>query len=127
MIEVEKFITYKEAAKLEAEGRGTIGGLGGFFEDGMRWKDYVEMFYPKGKEYADALRRYIVKNNIKRGGDWHQSEAEGAPLFTDGNVACFSFRAWGDILAAIWATEENRDYSYMSFYMDSYIPKDDKK
>ena len=66
MIEVKKFITYKEAAKLEAEGRGTIGGLGGFFQKGMRWKDYLDCFYPKGQEYAEALRRYIVKNKIKR-------------------------------------------------------------
>ena len=118
MIEVEKFIPYEEAAHLEARGRGTIGGLGGFFQKGMRWKDYLDCFYPKGQEYAEALRRYIVKNKIKRGGDWHQSEAEGAPLFTDGTVACFSFRAWGDLLAAIWSSEEDRDYSYMSFYMD---------
>ena len=122
MIEVEKFITYEEAAKIEAEGHGTIGGLGGFFKDGMRWEDYIDMYLPNGQEYAEALRRYIIKNKIKRGGDWHQSEEEGTPLFTDGTVACFSFRAWGDVLAAIWSSEEDRDYSYMSFYMDSFMP-----
>jgi hypothetical protein len=32
-------------------------------------------------------------------------------------VATFSYRGWGDIMAAIWSEEENKDYNYMDFYM----------
>lgn len=111
-VEVVDLISYKEA-----EGKTeTIGGLGGWFSDGNRWKDYVENFADKGREYAEAIRKYIVEHDIKRGGDWHQRE--GTPLFSDGTVASFSYRAWGDIMAAIWSEEEDQDYNYMSFYMD---------
>jgi hypothetical protein len=49
------------------------------------------------------------------------------PVFDDGTVGGFSFRAWGDLLAAVWNTAEGTTkYSYMSFYMslttDSLAP-----
>ena len=39
------------------------------------------------------------------------------PLFSDGKVATFSFRGWGDLMAAIWSEAEDKDYGYMDFYM----------
>ncbi len=47
-------------------------------------------------------------------------------MFNDGTAGMFSFRAWGDLMAAIWAEHENRDYGYMDFYMDSCMPFDRK-
>ena len=111
---VEKMISYEEADKLE----DTIGGLGGWFDKGMRWKDYTETLTDLGKEYAEAFRAYVLENGLRQGGDWHQNSDEGVPLFDDGNVATFSYRAWGDIMAAIWSEKENKDYCYMNFYMD---------
>ena len=44
------------------------------------------------------------------------------PVFDDGTVGSFSFRAWGDLMAAIWNTEENTNkYSYMDFYMGCLV------
>lgn len=117
-MEVIKMIPYEEADKLVDKYGETIGGLGGYFADGMRWKDYAEMFTESGKEYAEAFRKYILEKKLKHGGDWHQNSPEGAPLFSDGKAATFSYRAWGDIMAAIWSEKENVDYNYMSFYMD---------
>lgn len=91
----------------------SLGGLGGFFSLGMRWADYVEAVGEN--EYTLALREYIVQNEIKEGGGWHQDE--GVPVFEDGTVASFSFRAWGDLLAAIWSEELNQDFCYMDFYL----------
>jgi hypothetical protein len=92
--------------------------LGGIFKDGMRWNDYIFSFDPEwsksNQKYIDALRLCIIENNLRKGGAWHQYE--GNPLFSDNTVAIFSFRAWGDLMAAIWSTEENRDYNYMDFY-----------
>ena len=116
-IKVEKFIKYDEASKKEQ----SLGGLGGFFDNGMRWKEILDCYTEEGQKYCEALRKYIVENKIKRGGDFHQSDEEGgAPLFSDGTTATFSYRAWGDFMAGVWSEEENKDYTYMSFYMDNF-------
>jgi len=112
-VKVEKFISYDEAINLT----DVFGGMGGFFKEGMRWQDYIATVKDERKVYAEAMREYIIANNSKGGGDWHQSEDDGVPLFSDGGVATFSYRAWGDIMAAIWSSELHRDFHYMSFYM----------
>jgi hypothetical protein len=115
MVSVVDFITSEEHEKFNYE--VSIGGLGGFFKEGMRWNYYICNF--DKKDYYEAIREYVIKNNIKQGGDWHQ--IEGIPLFSDNTVGSFSFRAWGDLLAAIWSEYENKDYCYMDFYMDCLI------
>jgi hypothetical protein len=99
-----------------------IGSWGGFIEQGDRWQDFVSESEEKKAPYYEALRREILRRDLKQGGDWHQNDAEGVPVFNDGTVAMFTFRGWGDLMAAIWAEQEHRDYSYMGFYMDSCIP-----
>jgi hypothetical protein len=114
-IKVETMIDYNEADELEQN----LGGFGGFFNLGMRWHDYIDRLNESEKLYAEAFREYVVANQLKQGGDWHQNSDQGAPLFSDNTSATFSYRAWGDIMAAIWAEEEQRDYHYMDFYMNS--------
>lgn len=112
-MEVIKWIPYKEADKLPQ----SFGGLGGFFDNGMRWKDYLDAIEKELHIYAEALRISIISLKIKECGPWHQdSQNDGAPVFSDGTAATFSYRAWGDLLAAVWSTEENRDSNYMEFY-----------
>ncbi len=94
----------------------SIGGFGGFFVGGMRWKDYIEQYNEKGAEYAEALRAGVLERKLKYNGSEHQNSIEGVPVFSDGTIATFSFRAWGDLIAAVWSEEENIDYSYMDFY-----------
>jgi hypothetical protein len=95
----------------------SFGGFGGFFDNGMRWKDYIDIWKDEVKPYAEALKKEIIEKNIRFGGEWHQYSGSGVPLFSDNTVATFSYRAWGDLLAAIWSDEENKDYSYVNFYM----------
>ena len=110
-----QFITYNEASDKEEIG---IGGMGGFFEAGMRWEDYIKVFIPDVHDTLNQLRSAIIENNIRCTGDQHQySNYESVPLFPNGKVATYSYRAWGDLMAAVWSSEENKDYSYMSFYM----------
>lgn len=110
-----------------AEGKpdAPIGGMGGWFgkggEDGWsgnhRWADYLAKWKEPSHPYAEALRDAIVERRIWECGDWHQSEScTGVPLFEDGTVATFSFRAWGDLLAAVWSEQLGRSYCYMDFY-----------
>lgn len=68
------------------------------------------------------LREQIIKLQIRSGGDWHQ--AEGTPLFEDGTIGSFSYRAWGDLLAATWSEEDQVGYSYMDFYMGEGTTKE---
>ena len=69
-------------------------------------------FEPKLAPYYEALRR---------GGDWHQDAKDGVPVFDDGAVGRFTWRAWGHLLAAIWSAEDRCTYTYMDFYMDSCV------
>lgn len=105
----------------------SIGGLGGFFNAGlihknqkelvdMRWKNYVSSIKPDTIPYAEAIRESVLKNNIRFTGKEHQNSDQGVPVFEDDTIGSFSFRAWGDIMAAIWSEEENKNYTYMDFY-----------
>lgn len=96
----------------------SLGGLGGWFSDGDRWDTYLGQLAPESIPYAEALRSSLIQDGIRAGGDWHQEE--GTPLFSDGTVSTFTYRAWGDFCAAVWSTHDNKDYSYMDFYMTGW-------
>lgn len=102
-------------------GATDIGDWGGSIEKGMRWADFLADVDPAHMDHYEALRRAVVMRGLRRGGDWHQNAADGVPMFDDGAVATFSMRGWGDLLAAIWSTEDGRDYGYMDFYLDSCV------
>lgn len=112
-MKVALMTNYDKAKELKI----SIGGFGGFFGKGMRWADYIGRLHKESIVYAECIRAYVIENNIKKGGDWHQSDEHGVPIFDDGTSGVFSYRAWGDIMAAIWSEKECRDYSYMDFYM----------
>lgn len=115
---VVRWVSYDQA---DFSGALNIGGWGGDIEKGMRWADFLADVDAPCIVYFEALRRAIVARGLRRGGDWHQHGPHGAPVFDDGAVATFSMRGWGDLLAAIWSTEQGRDYKYMDFYMDSCV------
>lgn len=124
-IEVVRWISGADADKYPE----AFGGLGGWFnfkQKGQRWKDYIENVKEEYHPYAEALRREILRRKLREGGDWHQHSEEGTPVFSDETVANFSYRAWGDLLAAVWSEEENRDYHYMNFYMTCLVHNPDE-
>ena len=98
-----------------SEGAASIGWWGGFFEHGMRWKDYVENFDSEVHPYLEAARKSAVENKIKATGMEHQYRGI-TPVFSDGRYFAMTFRAWGDFMAAVWSEEEGRNMSYMEFY-----------
>ena len=101
----------------DSDKKVSAGGLGGFFQNGMRWRDYIGDYdNAYHKSYYEALRVNIVENNIRINGSEHQNNKDGTPLFDDGTIGVFSFRAWGDLMAAIWSEAEDKDYHYMDFY-----------
>lgn len=115
---VVRWVPYDQA---DFSGAVNIGDWGGSIQNGMRWADFLAGVDPRHFGHFEALRRTILARQLRRGGDWHQHTKHGAPVFDDGAVATFSMRGWGDLLAAIWSTEQDRDYEYMDFYMDSCV------
>ena len=124
-VTVVKWISDKEASAKEQ----AVGGFGGWFgyEENSksekllkahhRWKDYIEIWTPEAQPYLEAIRASVMAKRLRLTGEQHQNDEEGVPLFSDGKVAAFSFRGWGDLMAAIWSEAENKDYGYMDFYM----------
>lgn len=111
-----------------ADKETAIGGMGGWFgtkpgegeehwNAGHRWKDYIEALREEFRPYAEAIRESVLERGIRYTGEDHQNRDDGVPLFEDGKVGSFTWRAWGDIMAAIWSEKENKNYTYMDFYM----------
>ena len=58
------------------------------------------------------MRKFVIEHKIKITGDQHQYSDAGVPLFSDNTVGFFSYRGWGDFMAAVWSTEENINYNW---------------
>ncbi len=95
----------------------SISCLGGFFSEGMRWTDYISEFDEKYHPYLEAVRESVIENRKLTTGECHQDDEEGVPMFDDGTIVALSWRAFGDLMAAIWSTELDMDLEYMDFYM----------
>ncbi len=109
-----EFVTYEDANKLPDSG---LGGMGGWFSHGDRWEDYLNEWVEEVRPRLESLRAAIIENNIRYNGYQHQhGNLETCPVFSDGTAATYSFRAWGDLMAAVWSSHDNKDYSYMDFY-----------
>jgi hypothetical protein len=98
-----------------------VGGWGGCIQKGNSWSDYIADVEEAAVPYHEALREAVMKSGLRRGGDWHQFSPDGVPVFDDGTIATFSFRGWGDLMAAIWADTDGRCHGYMDYYMDSCV------
>ena len=96
----------------------TIGWMGGWFnfhENGMRWADYLTEIYPPLQQYVEAVRAKVIEDGLRDiTGARHQNG--WAPKFSDGKVMRLSYRAWGDLMAAIWSEYDDEDHNYMEFY-----------
>jgi hypothetical protein len=117
----ERVTVVRWVDELETAGlaEAPVGGLGGWFglKQPNTWQDYLDSWKEPAHPYIYALRASIVERGIRWGGDWHQEADDGTPVFSDGTVAEFSYRGWGDLLAAIWSDEDGQAYSYVNFYM----------
>ena len=119
-IKVVDWIDYKEAE----EKQDSCGGLGGWFNGslihgdkygaGHRWKDYIERTPEHEVKYVEAIREAVLEQGLRISGSMQQDTH--IPLFSDGTIGTFSFRGWGDLMAAIFSEKEDKDYSYMDFY-----------
>ena len=121
MPRVVEWIAFDQSDARLAAGAPDLGGWGGMMTTAMRWADYVAEIDAARHGHFEALREAILARGLRRGGDWHQWAADGVPVFDDGALATFSYRAWGDLMAAVWSEHDGRGYGYMDFYMDSCV------
>lgn len=97
-----------------------IGGMGGWV-DGEDWHTFSAQLKKGELPYYNALKTYIKANDLWNGGFWHESE--GCPVFEDGTVISCSYRAWGDIMAAVHnSIERSHPYSYYDFAWEDGSP-----
>jgi hypothetical protein len=108
---VVDWIGYREESAHET----SVGGLGGWF-DGHTWQDYLDNFQPETHPYYEAIRESIIEKKHWINGERHQNGDDGVPLFEDGTIGSFSFRAWGDLMAAISESVDHGKHNYMEFY-----------
>ena len=101
---------------LDKDAECSVGGLGGWV-DGETWDEYIACFTDGARPYLEAIREAVVRDGLRVTGEDHQHR-DYTPVFSDGTYGGFSYRAWGDMMAAIWNTEEpGAGHSYMTFYM----------
>jgi hypothetical protein len=118
-----RVIGWVSTASIENRGLVDIGGWGGFFRESDDWSAYIANIDKEFVPHHESLRLAIIAKGLRRGGDWHQNSQDGVPVFNDGAVGTFSFRAWGDLMAATWTGEDGRGYGYMDFYMDACLER----
>lgn len=115
VIRVVDWIDYDEADDKPE----SIGGLGGWFgfDQPNTWDDYIAIWNDEAKPYAEAIKDDVLASGRFIGGDEHQNADDGVPLFSDGTIGSFSFRGWGDLMAAIATLKTGKPHNYMDFYM----------
>jgi hypothetical protein len=118
---VRQVVRWIAFADVDAGDDQDIGGWGGSINKGDGWSEYIANIDEKCVAYYEALRDAILRRGLRRGGDWHQFAPDGVPLFRDGVFASFSFRGWGDLMAAAWADTDGRRHGYMDYYMDGCL------
>ena len=118
-MKVIEWISYDEAQDKEE----SVGGLGGWFgvkdddwEYPHRWADYLAATDPSKHPYVEAIKADVLTSGRFISGQQHQDLDDGVPLFEDGTVAGFSFRAWGDLMAAIATEHDGKNHAYIEIY-----------
>lgn len=124
-----EWLSYKKIAFQNPEQMKNIGGMGGWFNNnfknpqGHRWDDFVECYNKKQQRQLEAIRKSIIEKDIWQTGSWHQNADKGVPATSDGFMYMSSFRGWGDLMAAVWSSEYDKDYCYLDFYCSDPIER----
>ena len=92
-----------------------MGGYFGFNKVMDGQKDYFDDIKQEYKKYFEALRKEIIQKKLVIDGSMHDKNY--VPVFSDGKVGHFTYRGWGDLMAAIWTDKLKENFSYMDFYV----------
>lgn len=98
----------------------SVGSWGGYFnlkDKGLRWVDYMANLDRDLRPYAQAVYDDIQISKRKISGHDHQYSEDGVPVFSDGKAGLWSQRGFSDLMSAIWSDIDDKDYSYLDFYL----------
>lgn len=116
-LKIVKWITESEIGDKEANGLGGMGGWFGFKQPNT-WKDYLDNFKEEAHPMLEELKRSIIENGVRCTGEEMQDRGDKVvPLWSNGKVDTYTWRAWGDLMAAVWGDHDKKNYNYMDFYM----------
>jgi hypothetical protein len=87
------------------------------------WPAYVADYPTEWHPQLEAIRQAIITTKVWAGGDWHQYNAHGVPVLSDGHFMGCTWRDWGHLLAAVWNSELGEHFTYLDFYMDRRLPE----
>jgi len=79
-MKVINWVSYDKAETIP----GSIDLMGGFFNNGMRWINYLENQPEKTHQYLEAIRIEVIKKGIRITGAEHQNSDTGAPILKMG-------------------------------------------
>lgn len=130
-----------QAARYEAlPGVWTMGGWFGWTRDvgtnrqrdkpsySHTWQDYLNRCHTRAWPYLEALRADLDRHSEEITGTEHQSEDRPyVPLFDDTYVLMMSFRAWGDLMAAVMTARTGEGHDYTQYAWDRRSGKDYSK
>ena len=85
-----------------------------------RWPEFLAQYAPEWHPDLEAVRRSVIELGIWAGGDWHQENPHGMPVVSSGHYWSSTWRAWGELLAAVWNTELSQQFTYMDFYISGH-------
>lgn len=117
----------------------------GLFRPGMRWSTYkyaydLRYYYVtvqyktvknlvtatinkvRIKMYLNAIRKYIIANNIRICGEDINERGYIKFVFSDNTTyTIYLDFAWCDLMAAIWSERDGRNYSSFTFYSSDCV------
>lgn len=89
------------------------------------WTSFEDI-YPsrnvEGDEFqviVQLIGEEIIKHGYCFSGEDHQNSFTGVPVFNDGTCLRASMRTWGLIMSVIYSALDEKEYSYMDFYMST--------
>lgn len=89
------------------------------------WTSFEDV-YPsrnvEGDEFqviVQLIGEEIIKHGYCFSGEDHQNSFTGVPVFNDGTCLRASMRTWGLIMSVIYSALDEKEYSYMDFYMNT--------
>lgn len=90
------------------------------------WTYLGNRMYPMHRGFGAGVEKAIVEDirahGYRFGGDMHE---EYCPVLNDGTYVSYSWRGWGGIMAHAWRQESGK-CPYMRYYMNMFIPEEDR-
>lgn len=111
---VRTIVDWISFAETEGKPEAECSSCGGISAELTR-ADYIDGMRDEARAYVEAIWQHFDEHGAF-GGFTHQESR--CPVFDDGMVATYSYRGWGDVVAAWWNSrhpEAPTDYAWFAW------------